>query len=287
MTRIVFMSSCSPQMKNPVNMLVKFCPAAKRLIYRLLLMVLILGCAGCEDMATVKRPQREMLIYCGITMVQPVQEIALDFEKQNKCIVKIIKGGSGDLLKAIERSQKGDLYLPGEASYMDACISDGVCRSSVCVGYNWSVMVVRKGNPRNIPPELKSMTNRSYKVVIADPDTGSIGREAKSVLEKADLFNEVIANNPIFTTDSKDISKAIQNGHADLGINWYATTQWPENVPHIDALSIPEHYAPKTPLLLGSLSCSADSNLAREFMKHAVSPEGKEIFKKFGFEPSL
>lgn len=274
-------------MKGLVNTLDMFGRMTGLFACRLLPVVFVLACAGCGDQSAVKNPQKEMLVYCGITMVQPVQEIALDFEKQNKCIVKIIKGGSGDLLKAIERSQKGDLYLPGEASYMDACISDGVCRSSVCVGYNWSVMVVRKGNPKNIPPELKSMTNRSYKVVIADPDTGSIGREAKSVLEKADLFNEVIANNPIFTTDSKDISKAIQNGHADLGINWYATTQWPENVPHIDALAIPEHYAPKTPLLLGLLSCSADSNLAREFMKNAVSPEGKEIFKKFGFEPSL
>jgi molybdate transport system substrate-binding protein len=247
----------------------------------------MLACAGCGDLSTLKHPQKEMLIYCGITMIQPVREIAQNFEKQNKCIVKIIKGGSGDLLKAIERSQKGDLYLPGEASYMDACISDGVCRSSVCVGYNRSVMVVRKGNPLNIPSELKSMTNRSYRVVIGDPDTGSIGKEAKSVLEKADLFNEVIANNPVFTTDSKDISKAIQNGHADLGINWYATTQWPENAPHIDALPIPEHYAPKTPLLLGLLGCSGDLNLAKEFMKNAISPEGKEIFNKFGFEPSF
>lgn len=219
-------------------------------------------------------------------MIKPVQEIAQIFEKKHGCVVKIIKGGSGDLLKAIELTHKGDLYLPGESSYMDSCISDGLCNAFVCVGFNRSVMVVKKDNPKNIPADLKSLTNRSYKVVIADPDTGSIGREAKTALQKAGLFAEVMANDPVFTTDSKDITKALQSGHADIGINWYATTQWPENSDIVDAMPIPEEYAPKTPLLLGALNYSAQPGLALEFMKLATTDEGRQVFEKFGFEPS-
>lgn len=241
---------------------------------------------ACSVPTPPQSTSKEILIYCGITMIKPVQEIAQIFEKKHGCLVKIIKGGSGDLLKAIELSQKGDLYLPGESSYMDSCVSDGLCRTFVCVGYNRSVMVVNKNNPKNIPAELKSLTNRLYKVVIADPDTGSIGREAKTALQKAGLFSEVIANGPVFTTDSKDITKALQSGHADVGINWYATTQWPENSSIVDALPIPEEYAPRTPLLLGSLSYGAHPDLAVEFMKMAISTEGRQVFEKFGFEPS-
>ncbi len=241
---------------------------------------------ACSAPTPPKNASKEILIYCGITMIKPVQEIAGIFEKKHGCLVKIIKGGSGDLLKAIELSQTGDLYLPGESSYMDSCISDGLCRVFVCVGYNRSVLVVKKNNPKNIPADLKSLTNRSYKVVIADPETGSIGREAKTALQKAGLFAEVIANGPVFTTDSKDITKAIQSGHADVGINWYATTQWPENSAIVDAMPISEDYAPKTPLLLGALSYSAHPDLALEFIKLATTTQGRQVFEKFGFEPS-
>ncbi len=258
----------------------------KLILYFVVCLLVMLPLFGCGVSPPSSVPSREMLIYCGITMVRPIQALAEIFQKRHNCVIKIIKGGSGDLYKAIELAQKGDLYLPGEASYMDSCFSDGLCRSFVRVGFNRAVMVVKKNNPRNVPADLKALTDRSFQVVIADPDTGSIGREAKKVLERAGLINQVMANGPIFTTDSKDITKVLEIGHADVGINWRATTFWPENSEIVDGIAIPLEYAPKTSLLLGILSYSRHPDLAQEFMKFAASAEGREVFEKFGFEPS-
>ncbi len=255
------------------------------LAFSSIFIVAMLLISGCNHSEPKRQATPEILIYCGITMIKPVHELAHIFEARRNCEVKIVKGGSGDLLKAIKLNQKGDLFLPGESSYMDSCMADGLCKRNVCVGFNRSTMVVRKNNPNNIPGELKSMANPQYKVVIANPETGSIGLEAKSVLERAGLFKQVLANNPIFTTDSKDITNAVSEGVADVGLNWYATTQWPENSTKIDSLDIPEDYAPRTPLLLGILNSSPNTDLASDFMNLAISHLGRDIFKKFGFEP--
>lgn len=251
-----------------------------------LAIIVIIFVASCDVSRSDKVPRVELLVYCGITMIKPVHELAQKFEEMRNCHIKIVKGGSGDLLKSLKANGKGDLFLPGESSYMESCVSDGVCGKFVCVGYNRPTMVVKKNNPKNIPAELKSLTNPSYRVALANPETGSIGLEARTVLEKAGLFRETMANSPIFTTDSKDITRAVKEGVADVGVNWYATTQWPENSSQIDSLDISEEYAPKTPLLLGILKYSSNSDLAMEFINFAVSAEGRDVFQKYGFEPS-
>ncbi|MCP3672453.1 MAG: ABC transporter substrate-binding protein [Gammaproteobacteria bacterium] len=53
--------------------------------------------------------RKELLIYCGITMIQPMSEIASIIERQEGVKISIIKGGSGNLLRSIRFNAAGDL----------------------------------------------------------------------------------------------------------------------------------------------------------------------------------
>ena len=82
-----------------------------------------MGVVACIPTET---PQRELLIYCGITMSRPMTEIADIFEEKEDIKVFIIKGGSGNLLRSIEINGVGDLYLPGSDGYIKSAQEKGL-----------------------------------------------------------------------------------------------------------------------------------------------------------------
>lgn len=231
---------------------------------------------------TNTEPQRELLVYCGITMIQPISEIASIIEKQENVKISIMKGGSGNLLRAIKFNKIGDLYLPGSESYIKTAKTEGLIMESVHVGFNKAAMMVQKGNPKNIPNDLKVLTNKDYYVVIGNPDSGSIGKETKKILTSIGIFNAVLQQASEMTTDSKRLIDVLKNGEADLVINWYATSVWSAHRDYVDVLVIDEKFAQRKRLVLGLLNSSKYPLIAKKFMTYAASEKGRRIFDKYG-----
>ena len=237
------------------------------------------GCGGDDDAGVRKK---ELLIYCGITMIRPMSEVARVIEDQEDCRIIITKGGSGNLLKSIKTNNVGDLYLPGSDSYIKTCLKEGLVFETVFVGYNKAAIMVQKGNPKGISADLDNLADKKYYVVIGNPNSGSIGKETKKILVKKGIFEKVIDNARHLTTDSKDLVSVLKNKEADLVINWYATATWPESEPFVDVLPIDEKYCTKKKLVIGLLNTSKYPEIARKFMEYASSEKGRNLFKKYG-----
>jgi len=251
-----------------------------KITLRLLAAMLLLMIVSCNTQTD--KNKKNLLIYCGITMIKPMAEIEKVIEKQEGCEIEITKGGSGNLLKALEQSGVGDLYLPGADSYIKTAYIKGLITDTVSVGYNKLAMLVQKGNPLKIPADLKSLENSDYYVVIGNPNSGSVGKMTKKILQAEGMFEEVEQNAIRFTTDSKDLSLALVNKEADLVVNWYATSTWESNRDYMDVLDIPELDKSRNQLILASLKSSKNPELSKKFMDYAKSPEGQAIFKKYG-----
>lgn len=239
---------------------------------------LLLGCDSRKDSA----PQKEVLIYCGITMIKPISEIAEIIETRENCNIIVIKGGSGNLLKSIKTNGVGDLYLPGSESYINTCLTEGLVSQTAHVGYNKAALMVQKGNPKQITPNLENLENKHYYVVMGNPESGSIGKETRKILEKKGIFNQVMNNARKLTTDSKNLVSALKNKEADLVVNWYATSTWDENRPYVDTMPIHEKYARKKKLVIGLLKTSRQPEISKKIMVYAASEKGRKIFDKYG-----
>ena len=227
-------------------------------------------------------PPKELLVYCGITMIEPMTEIARIIEQQEGVRISFIKGGSGNLLRSLKVNGVGDLFLPGSKSYIDKAKAEQLVTDTVHVGYNKAAMMVVKGNPKGISADLKELQNQDYYVVIGNPHSGSIGKETRQILTAAGIFDSVQLNAREMTTDSKRLTQVLLNREADLVVNWYATATWAENRSHIDVLPIDERYAKKKKLVLGLLKSSRYPEIARHFMSYASSDKGREIFNRYG-----
>lgn len=257
--------------------------ARRPTIFLLCLMLITALMTACNDQPPASAPTEEILVYCGATMAKPMRQIADLFEQQENCRVKMIKGGSGTLYRSIQINQAGDLYLPGSESYIIKAQTEGLVTTTANVGYNRAALIVAKGNPLNISANLNNLTNQKYRTILGSPDSGSIGRETKRILQKAGLYDQALDNTLYLTSDSKGLKQAIIDNNADLTLNWYATAIWQENSNKMDVLRLAEAIAPPHHLILGVLKYARHPDLAQRFITFAASTTGKEIFERYGF----
>ena len=240
------------------------------------------GCSN-EQSAVSEAKKPQMLIYCGITMVNPIKEIAARLEPELGVEFIITQGGSEDLYQSLNIARKGDIYLPGSASYRERHLDEGLLGDFVHVGYNKAALFVAKGNPLGLNDDLGQLHNSDYKVVVGDPDSGSIGRETFKILEAAGIAEQVRDNAVHLSTDSRALNYSLLENYADIIINWRATGFFPENRPYIDIIDLPDDVAIPKKLVLNQLTFSQYPEQVKHFMTFAASPEGQAIFRKHGF----
>lgn len=224
-----------------------------------------------------------LLIYCGITMVRPMTDVARQFEKQEKISIAIAQGGSEDLYQSAKKSQKGDLYLPGEPAFRIKHQPEGLLGEYTVLGINQMALMVRKGNPKKVKPDLKELLRKDLAVVLGSSESGSVGVEAQRILKQAGLYDKVAARVVQMLPDSRSIMAAMRRGDADLTMSWRATGYFPDNAPSVDVLDLSPTVAPPQELQLTLLNFSKNQAMSRKFMEYAAGPQGQAIFRRYGF----
>lgn len=240
---------------------------------------------GCEQKTinSSHSTQSDLIIYSGITMVRPLAKLAAEFETQHGVKVEIKQGASGYLYNTLKLEQNGDIYSPGSDSYRLNNQTDGLLIDFVLVGYNRLALEVAKGNPKGITSDLNQLTNPDLSVVLSSPDSSAVGKNTEAILNHLGITEAVYQNVAYFTTDSHRIYSAIQKGDADVSLNWYATMQWPEQKPYVEAILLPESLVKPKRLELNLLSFSRNPTLAKAFMAYATSEHGLQVFTDYGF----
>lgn len=249
----------------------------KKLLGRCLAIVLLLATAPAQAQ------EKELLIYCGITMVRPITELARHFEQTEKIRVTISQGGSEDLYQSARRSRLGDIYFPGEPSYRARHQAEGLLGYYKVVGYNQVSIVVPKGNPKQVKPDLKELLRKDLALILGNVESGSIGQESKRVLDGARLYPKAVAKAALMMPDSRAINLSLRRGEGDIALNWRATAFFPDNAPHLDVVDLDTRVAEPQALLLIQLNFSKQPALAQKFIDFAASPEGQAVFRKYGF----
>jgi molybdate transport system substrate-binding protein len=225
----------------------------------------------------------ELLLYCGITMIRPMTEIAQNFEKRENIKLTLAQGGSEDLFQSAKKSGVGDWYLPGEPSYYQKHLKEGLFTEHVTVGYNQMAMMVQKGNPKGVKPDPREMLRKDLIAIIGNAESGSVGQEAKNILDQLDIYPKVIRQTAFLAPDSRSLVNAMKKGEADITMNWRAVGFFPDNAAKLDVIDLDAKLARPQALLLIQLKSTKNAELAKRFMSYAAGEEGQAIFRKHGF----
>ena len=258
---------------------------------RVLLFVFVLFfvfVSGCRRSPVKKQPASvasipELLIYCENGMVSPILEISNYFETQYKCRIRIHNDCSKNLIGLINYSQQGDLFIPDsyQAIQKLSHANPSIIADSLYLGINQMIFIVKKGNPEAFDGQISSLAKREHAVLLANPETSSLGYETKKLLKNNRVYDPIMANVLALSVDSRGIIRSIVNGEASVAVDWLSSYHNTSNRVAVDTLALNTDY--EFPRVFASvLTSSQYPGLAHSFLATLSSGYGSEVFAKYG-----
>ena len=236
--------------------------------------------------SAIAQPSKpELLLYCGITMVRPMTEIAQLFEKKENVKINISQGGSEDLYQAAKKSGVGDWYLPGEPAFRIKHLPEGLLGDYVTVGQNQMALIVQKGNPKQVKADPRELLRKDLVSILGNSESGSVGKGAKDVLESLKIYPQALKASAFLAPDSRSLMNAMRKGEADITLSWRATAFFPENVTKLEVIDFDAKLAQPQARQLTLLKTTKQPQLTKRFMEFASGDQGRAIFQKYGFIP--
>ncbi|MHB8995537.1 MAG: molybdate ABC transporter substrate-binding protein [Armatimonadota bacterium] len=236
--------------------------------------------AAKQATAQAGTPAKSLSVRCGAALQPPMDEIAATFEKKTGVRVDLTYSGAQMLLGQLVASRSGDLYMPGEAFWVDQAVKKGFVAHTRTVAYFVPVLMVPKGNPGHIR-ELKDMARPGVRVAIGHPEALAVGPVTKRILERAGITEAVQRNVIMQAGCIPELANAVAMKAADVGILWDACVFQVKD--HVEAFPIPAEYNEVAEVLSASLTVSEHPAESAALVDYLASPEAKVIFAKYEF----
>lgn len=161
---------------------------------------------------------REVIFHCSNSMRLAMEWIASEFQRRENIAVVFNFGGGSELLPLIELGKRGDLFLchdPYEALLKEK----GLLADSIIVGRLRPVVLVPKGNPRNIGG-LADLAQSGLRIASVDRRYATAGKMLHAALDREPWGEAVRANIAIESRGHSDAALAVTTGHADAAVVW-------------------------------------------------------------------
>ena len=218
-----------------------------------------------------------ILVHCAAGLRMPVEELARQFEAETGVPVQLQFAGSQQLLAAIATAKRGDLFIPGDDSYLaKAEVAETIPLAQMDV-----VVVVRKGNPLKVAT-LADLMQPAVRVALPDPDSAATGKLARTALgaQWEPLLKKAIVTKPTVN----EIANDLKLGSADAGIVFDAVaSQYAE----LEIVPFPELATAKANVAAGVLAVSTHPTDALRFARFlAATDRGAKVFKTHGYKPA-
>jgi len=222
-----------------------------------------------------------LYLYCGAGIRLPVAEAVEAFHAQTGIAVECDFAGSGILISRIKASRRGDLYMPGDAKYVDLAAKDGLIASRRDVCFFIPVILVRKGNPKGIR-SLADLAKPGTELGLGDPRACAIGEVCEKLFEKNAVPLDAVKKNTAFLSLTvNELGIQIKTGKLDAAIVWDAiAAQYADSG---EILAIPPEQTIITTVPIAVLKVSTQPELAGRFADFLVSDAGQAFFRKHHF----
>lgn len=242
--------------------------------------------AGCSRQgADTEHPS--LILFCGAGIREAADALIDAFVADTGIRVSATYAGSGQLLAQISAHQKGDLFMPGAALYVDKAVEKGLADASTrqTVAYFIPVIFTQKGNPKNIDG-LKDLTRPGLRLGLGDERACAVGRKTVSIFEKNEMDQAAIdANVVVKTTTVNDLGLRVKLGTVDAVILWDANARHFAADGTVVPISPAENLPSTIPVV--RLKCSRHPEAAQRFIEFVASARGRAILTDKGYSVAL
>lgn len=228
----------------------------------------------------------QLLLFAGAASKPATEEVIQLFQNRFGIPTKVTFGGSGFVLSQMKMAKKGDLYFPGSSDFMERAKKENLVfpDTEKIVVYLIPSINVQRGNPKKIF-SLKDLTKEGIRVAIANPEFVCVGTYAVEIIEKSlnpDEKEKLKKNLVNYTESCEKTANAISLKAVDAVIGWRVFHYWdPER---IETIYLKPEEIPRIGYLPIAISkFTRDQILAQKFIDFLISPDGKNIFRKYHY----
>jgi molybdate transport system substrate-binding protein len=246
----------------------------------LVLVTLLSLCLGCGSGGPAPN---KLVFHCGAGLQPAADELAKQFGRRHGVTVECDYAGSEVLMSRIKLARRGDLYMPGDVHYVELAEKEGLVASKRTACYFVPVILVQKGNPKNIRT-LRDLAAPGVAVGLGNPEACAIGRKSSRIFRKNNI-PEGDLDVKFRTLTVNELGIHIEMRKLDAVIVWDAVAAYFADAG--DTVAIPREQNIISTVAVGILKFSEHPELAEKFVEFATSEEGRAIFKKHGYSTTL
>ena len=227
-------------------------------------------------------PVRESLVvFCAAGLKPAVEAAAADYQREQQVAIQLQYGGSGTLLNNLRVAQRGDLFIPGDAGFVDMGRSNGLLAEVLPLARMSAVIAVPRGNPKGIA-SVRDLLRDGVRLSLGNPDSVAIGTVARAALVRSGDWPALSARALVFKPTVNDVANDVKLAAVDAGIVWDATLR---QYPELEAVRVPELATARSEVSVCVLRSSARPTEALRFARYlSARDRGMRRFQEAGFE---
>lgn len=223
----------------------------------------------------------ELHLYAGAGLRVPVDEIVARFEKETGHRVRVEYGGSGQILTRFQLTQRGDLFLPGSADYVDKIRGEGQLKAAFPLVHHTPVMAVRKDKAAGIT-SFATLANSHLKLGMGDPQAIALGKSGEKLLELSGYGEPLREKVIVRSANIKQLVMYLLNGDVDAAV--IGRTDAMKNKDSLVILPTPKG-TPDEIATLAVLKSSQQPDEAMALAGYFTSAQGIKVFTDMGYLP--
>jgi molybdate transport system substrate-binding protein len=238
------------------------------------LLVLAMFCAGCGS-----QPSSSVSLYAAAGLRDAVEALRAEFAEQTGTEVDVDYAGSGVVLARVQRDPSADLFMPADVWYVDRLNElTGLAEESVPVARLIPVLIVAKGNPKNISG-LADLVRPEIKTAMGNPKACQIGRLCKLMLDRAGLEWDQVVNEESLTVN--ELAVWVKMNAVDAAVVWDSTAA--TVIDSVDVLPLDPKPDEVSMVACALIKTAPHTEKAKAFIQFMAGNEGQRIFEETGF----
>ena len=227
----------------------------------------------------------EITVSAAISLKNTFEEIGKIFEEKHpRTKVRFNFGASGDLARQIEAGAPVDIFASAAQKDMDDIDQKGLITSGTRMNFAGNSVVLVKPGMSQIRMELFEDLRKPEvkKIVIGNPKSVPAGRYAEEVLKYLNLW-EAVRDKLVLAEHVRQALDYVARNEVDAAMVYSTDVMIrPREVRIVTNAPDRSHQPIVYPI--GIVKGSKNQSLAKEFVAFVLSPEGKNLLKKYGFE---
>ena len=250
-------------------------PLTRLLLFSFITMILLIG-------TPPEARAKELHLYCGAGLRQPVDELLVIFQKETGWKVNVEFGGSGQLLTRFEATGSGDVFMAGSAFYVDKLARENKVLSVHPVVLHTPVVAVNIKKADEVKT-FADLTKPGLRVGLGDPKAMALGRTAEQILDKSGIREAILKNVVTRAATVKQLTLYVVQGDVDAAI--IARADAFQNKDTLTYFEIDSGWYKAEVVTIAALKASTDPEAAQKLTDFLSSAKAVEVFGRYGFLP--